>query len=62
MKRGEIWLINLDPTIGAEIAKKRPALIINEDGVGRLPLRIIAPHHQLEAPLPGRALDGTPAK
>ena len=43
MKRGEIWLINLDPTVGAEIAKERPALIINEDGVGRLPLRIIAP-------------------
>ncbi|MCP9234759.1 type II toxin-antitoxin system PemK/MazF family toxin [Lewinella sp. JB7] len=43
MKRGEIWLINLDPTIGAEISKKRPALILNEDGVGRLPLRVIAP-------------------
>ncbi|WP_420457676.1 type II toxin-antitoxin system PemK/MazF family toxin [Neolewinella sp.] len=43
MKRGEIWLINLDPTVGAEIAKKRPALIISEDGIGRLPLRIVAP-------------------
>ena len=43
MKRGEIWLINLDPTIGAEIAKKRPALIVSEDGVGKLPLRIVAP-------------------
>lgn len=43
MKRGEIWLINLDPTIGAEIAKRRPALIVNEDGVGRLPLKVIAP-------------------
>lgn len=43
MKRGEIWLINLDPTIGAEIAKKRPGLILSEDGIGRLPLRIVAP-------------------
>ena len=43
MKRGEIWLINLDPTVGAEIAKKRPALIVSENGVGRLPLRIVAP-------------------
>ena len=43
MKRGEIWLINLDPTVGAEIAKKRPALIVNEDGIGKLPLRIVAP-------------------
>jgi mRNA interferase MazF len=25
MRRGEIWLINLDPTIGAEIKKTRPA-------------------------------------
>ncbi len=53
MKRGEIWLINLDPTVGAEIAKKRPALIVNVDGVGKLPLRIVTPitnwkpHYQL---------------
>jgi mRNA interferase MazF len=43
MKRGEIWLINLDPTVGAEIAKRRPALIVNQDDVGKLPLRIVAP-------------------
>ncbi len=33
MKRGEIWLINLDPTISAEIKKTRPALIVNSDAV-----------------------------
>jgi len=43
MRRGEIWLINLDPTIGAEIKKTRPAVIVNDDEVGRLPLRIIVP-------------------
>lgn len=43
MHRGEIWLINLDPTIGAEIKKSRPALIINVDEIGVLPLRIIVP-------------------
>ena len=43
MKRGEIWLINLDPTVGAEIAKRRPALIVNADNVGKLPLRVVAP-------------------
>jgi hypothetical protein len=26
MKQGEIWLINLDPAIGAEIKKTRPAI------------------------------------
>jgi len=43
MRKGEIWLINLDPTIGAEIKKSRPAVIVNEDAIGILPLRIIVP-------------------
>ena len=43
MKQGEIWLINLDPTIGAEIKKTRPAVIINDNTMGRLPLKIIIP-------------------
>lgn len=30
-KRGEIWLVNFDPTIGSEINKTRPALIIQND-------------------------------
>lgn len=29
--RGEIWLVNFDPTIGAEIKKTRPALVIQND-------------------------------
>jgi mRNA interferase MazF len=43
MKRKEIWLINLDPTMGAEIKKTRPAVIISSNDLGTLPLRIIAP-------------------
>lgn len=43
MKRGEIWLINLDPTVGAEIQKTRPAVIVNDDAVGKLPLKVIVP-------------------
>lgn len=43
MLRGEVWLINLDPTIGAEIKKTRPAVIVNDDGVGILPLKVIVP-------------------
>ncbi|GBU28883.1 mRNA interferase PemK [Treponema sp. R8-4-B8] len=43
MKQGEIWSINLDPTVGAEMKKSRPALIINTDSLGKLPLKIIAP-------------------
>jgi mRNA interferase MazF len=43
MLKGEIWMINLDPTVGAEIQKIRPAVIVSEDAVGALPLRIIVP-------------------
>jgi mRNA interferase MazF len=43
MKQGEIWLINLDPTIGAEMQKTRPAVIVNNNALGKLPLKIIVP-------------------
>ena len=43
MRRGEVWLVNLDPTIGAEIKKTRPAAIVNDDAVGILPLKVIVP-------------------
>ncbi|MDP2965956.1 MAG: type II toxin-antitoxin system PemK/MazF family toxin, partial [Pelolinea sp.] len=38
MKRGEIWLVNLDPMTGAEIQKTRPAVIVSNDALGKLPL------------------------
>lgn len=43
MRRGEIWLINLDPAVGAEIKKSRPAVIVNDDAIGILPLKVIVP-------------------
>ncbi len=43
MLRGEVWLVNLDPTIGAEIKKTRPAVIVNDDAIGILPLKVIVP-------------------
>jgi mRNA interferase MazF len=43
MGRGEVWLINLDPTVGSEIKKMRPAVIVNDDAIGVLPLRVIVP-------------------
>jgi mRNA interferase MazF len=43
MQRGEVWLINLDPTIGAELRKTRPAIIVNDDAIGILPLKVIVP-------------------
>jgi len=43
MKQSEIWLIDLDPTKGAEIQKKRPAVIVNDNALGKLPLKVIVP-------------------
>jgi mRNA interferase MazF len=43
MRRGEIWLVNLDPTLGVEIEKTRPAVIVNDDAIGILPLKVIVP-------------------
>jgi mRNA interferase MazF len=31
MKRGDIWIVNLDPGFGREIHKKRPALIVSRN-------------------------------
>ena len=31
MKRLEVWLVNLDPTIGSEIRKTQPAVIVSPD-------------------------------
>ena len=41
MNQGEIWEIDLSPTVGAEIKKKRPAVVINDDAIGILPLKVI---------------------
>ena len=43
MLRGEVWLINLDPTVGSEIRKTRPVIIVNDNDVGILPLKVIVP-------------------
>lgn len=42
-KRGEIWLVSFDPTIGAEMKKTRPAVVLSSDAVGRLPVKLVAP-------------------
>lgn len=43
MKQSEIWLVSLDPTKGSEMQKTRPAIIVNDDALGKLPLKIIVP-------------------
>jgi len=41
--RGEVWWVNFDPTVGAEIKKVRTAVVVSLDSIGRLPLRIVVP-------------------
>jgi len=42
-KRGEIWIANLDQTIGDEIKKKRPVIILNRQLPVGLDLCIVVP-------------------
>jgi mRNA interferase MazF len=43
MKQIEVWVLNLDPTTGAEIKKTRPAIVVSDDALGKLPLKVIVP-------------------
>lgn len=44
IKRGDLWIVNLDPTVGHEIKKSRPGVIIQNDiGNKYSPITIIAP-------------------
>ncbi len=40
---GEVWLVNLDPAIGDEIKKVRPAVVVGRDAIGVLALRVVVP-------------------
>jgi len=55
MKRFDVYLINLDPTIGKEIKKTRPALIISPDEMNsNISTIIIAPMTTKGRPYPSR--------
>jgi mRNA interferase MazF len=41
--RGEVWRIRFDPAEGDEIKKTRTPVVINENAVGRLKLKIVVP-------------------
>jgi len=52
-RRGEVYLVSFDPTVGAEIKKTRPALIVQNDIANRWsPITIVAAiTSQFEEPL-----------
>src|SRR5260370_28645735 len=41
--RGEVWRIRFDPAEGDEIKKVRTAVVVSENAVGRLRLKIVVP-------------------
>lgn len=42
-KRGEIWLVDFDPTVGSEIQKTRPCAVIGVEPYIRSQMTIAAP-------------------
>lgn len=42
-RRGEVWLVDLDPTRGAEMRKTRLVLVLSSDALGVLPIKLGVP-------------------
>ena len=43
MNTKDIYLVDLNPTKGAEINKARPCIIVSNDDIGVLPLKVVVP-------------------
>jgi mRNA interferase MazF len=41
MKRGDVWWVEFDPSIGSEIRKTRPAIILSNDAANRNLSRVV---------------------
>jgi mRNA interferase MazF len=52
-QRGDVWLVNFDPTLGSEIRKVRPAVVLSSDALGKLPLKLVAPVTEWKAHFSG---------
>jgi mRNA interferase MazF len=42
-KRGEVWQVDFNPSVGSEITKARPAVVVSSDSIGALPVKLVVP-------------------
>ena len=67
MRRGEVWWVNFDPSVGGEIRKRRPAVIVsnNASNANLNRLQVIPLTSNVERVYPSEApvtLNGRPGK
>ena len=43
INQGEIWMVSFEPSVGSEIQKQRPAIIVSSDTMSRFGLRTVVP-------------------
>ncbi len=48
MRKGEVWLVKLDPTVGDEIGKTRPVVVVSDDEGGKVAAQSNCSNYRME--------------